>query len=110
MKTLKLDSKNNLVFGSNFILLNGKEAIIQDCKTRLSMFKGEYPFNKDEGIDYINLLLDNNIDNIKQTISNELMKDERIQYVTIIDLNKDSKGKLTINVQCTLTSGEIINV
>lgn len=109
MNTLSLDNENNLIVGSDFVLKSEKEAIIQDCKTRLKMFSGEYPFNTSEGIDYIGLLRGNNREAIKKALQKELKKDNRVEYVTITRLNLTS-GKMDIAFECTLYNGEIINV
>lgn len=109
MNTLGLDNENNLIVGSDFVLKSEKEAIIQDCKTRLKMFSGEYPFDTGEGIDYIGLLRGNNREAIKKALQKELKKDNRLEYVTIAKLNLTG-SKMEISVECTLYNGEIINV
>ena len=48
--SFQLDSKNNIVHNRNFVLISDKAALIQDIKTRLYMYKGEYPYYKNKGI------------------------------------------------------------
>lgn len=110
MINLKLDSDNNLIVGSKLITIDGVEAVAQDCRTRLGMLLGEYPFDTTQGMDYATLFNANNRNNLKNAIINELKKDERIEYVTINSLSVDSKGKATISIECRLYSGEVVSV
>lgn len=104
-----LDSHNNIIAGDSFLTLQGNEALRQDIRTRLGMFIGEYPFNTTQGVDYIELLQDNNKDNIKNAIIAEIKKDSRVAQVTIIKAELD-RGALMLDIQITSTQGEIINV
>ena len=104
-----LDSHNNIISGESFLILKGNEALRQDIRTRLSMFLGEYPFDTTQGVDYIELLKDNNRDNIKNAIISEIKKDSRITQVAIKKVEIES-GALKLEIQITNTQGEVIDV
>lgn len=110
MISFKLDSNNNLIVGTNIITISGAEAVAQDCRTRLNMLLGEYPFDTTQGMDYAGLLNGNNRNALKSAIIAELKKDTRVEYVTITAFSIDSKGKATIAIECTLYSGEVVSV
>ena len=110
MISFKLDSNNNLIVGTNIVTIRGVEAVAQECRTRLNMLLGEYPFDTTQGMDYAGLLNGNNRNALKSAIITELKKDSRIEYVTIKDFAIDSKGKATLSIECTLYSGEVVSV
>lgn len=110
MTSFKLDKNNNLIVGAQIITISGIEAIAQDCKTRLNMLLGEYPFNTSLGMDYISLLNANNSNILKNAIISELKKDERIKQVIIKNFDIDTKGRSSLALECVLYSGEVINV
>ena len=109
MKTFKLDNKNNIVVNSNIVLLEGNDALLQDINTKLRLIKGEYPFNINDGIDYFNLIQNNNRAFIKEIIIKELLKDSRISQVLVDKL--ETKGNvLYLNIRIITIYGEVINV
>lgn len=110
MISFKLDSNNNLIVGTQIVTISGVESVVQDCRTRLNMLLGEYPFDTTQGMDYAGVLNGNNRNALKNAIIAELKKDTRIEYVTITAFNVDSKGKATISIECTLYSGEVVSV
>lgn len=108
MTTLQLDNNNNLVFQSNFLTLSGKEAIRQDIKNLLLMFKGEYPFNIEMGINYYDLLTWNNKDYIKNQIKERILTDKRIKAIYNLQVGFNQKS-LNVNMDLETTEG-VINV
>lgn len=108
MTTLQLDNNNNLVFQSNFLTLSGKEAIRQDIKNLLLMFKGEYPFNVEMGINYYDLLTWNNKDYIKNQIKERILTDKRIKAIYNLQIGFNQKS-LNVNMDLETTEG-VINV
>lgn len=108
MTTLQLDNNNNLVFQSNFLTLSGKEAIRQDIKNLLLMFKGEYPFNIEMGINYYDLLTWNNKDYIKNQIKERVLTDKRIKAIYNLQVGFNQKS-LNVNMDLETTEG-VINV
>lgn len=108
MTTLQLDNNNNLVFQSNFLTLSGKEAIRQDIKNLLLMFKGEYPFNVEVGINYYDLLTWNNKDYIKNQIKERVLTDKRIKAIYNLQIGFNQKS-LNVNMDLETTEG-VINV
>lgn len=108
MVSLKLDKNNNLEFNNDFLILKEKEAIIQDIKNLLLMFKTEYPFNVSLGIAWYEIATYNNQNIIKNLVKERILSDERIK--SIDDLNVSFlNGKLKIEAVLNTTSG-VINV
>lgn len=109
MTTFKLDSTNNLQFESNFETLSKNEALIQDIRTLLLMFRGEYPFNSDLGIDYYALMQNNDRNELLNAIFDRIKGDSRVK--TIKNSNVDFKnGKLELTCEILTSWGEVINV
>lgn len=103
MKSLKLDSQNNLIYGTTFFTTEGNERILQDIKTRVGMLKGEYPYDKEKGFDYIGYMQNNSID-LKRQIKQECRK---IAGVTNLELEIDSQGGLSNFRILTATGGRL---
>lgn len=56
-RDLALDSSSDLlIVGGDFALLQGNDAIIQECQTALGLWLGEYPFDTTIGTDWPALL------------------------------------------------------
>lgn len=109
MKTFKLDDKNNLVVNSDIVLCEGDEALLQDINTKLRLIKGEYPFNINYGLDYFNLIQNNNRAVITETIIKELESDSRISQA-IIDKISTSNNTLILNIKIITIEGRVLNV
>lgn len=109
MTTFKLDSSNNLQFESNFETLSGSEALIQDIRTLLLMFKGEYPFNNDIGIDYYALMSANDRNELINTIFDRIKADSRVKSIKDSSVNVKN-GKLELTCEILTSWGEVINV
>lgn len=105
MTTLRLDENNNLIVGENFLTLSGIEALIQDVRTRLKMFLGEYPFDTSNGVDYVGLFQNNDKKEIENAIIAEIKKDKRVSQVIIENLDF-TNGKLTLNIKVINGEGE----
>ena len=109
MVTFALDNENNLIVGSELIIKNGNDALVQDIKTRLKMFMGEYPFDNSIYIDYISLIASNNQKDLENAIIAEVKKDTRVLECVLESFsitNSTAKLSLTIHTQ----SGEVVNV
>lgn len=109
MTTLAIDSSNNLLVGNELVTRIDKNALIQDIRTRLGMFRKEYPFDTEQGVDYIGLFSLNDRAELKNAIIAEIKKDERVDSAVINDL-KFISGVLTMSIQITTREGELINV
>lgn len=96
MQTLSLDENNNLILSQgNLDIKTGLQALAQDTRTRLSMCKGENPYDKNEGIDYDNDMLGKmgGIAYYKQAIRNRILDNsENISNVNKISLDKEGDG------------------
>lgn len=109
MTSFKLDSANNLQFGSDFTLISGTDALVQDIRTLLLMFKGENPFNTDEGLHYYDLMQKMQNDDLKNAIIERIKSDNRVKSVKNVE--SACKGKtLDISLQIITTWGEVVNV
>ena len=73
--SFKLDSNNNIINNSNFILASDKAALIQDIKTLLYMYKGEYVYNKNLGIDYIEYMRNNDETGLLAAMQQRILED-----------------------------------
>lgn len=109
MVSLKLDNRNNLMFNSNFLTVSENEAVAQDIKNLLLLFKTENPFNLEEGINYYDLANENNRALIEDTIIERILQDGRIKSVKTIVVNFNNMN-MNITTQLQLKNGSIINV
>ncbi len=103
--SFKLDSSNNIINNSNFILIYDKDALVQDIKTRLYMYKGEYPFNANQGIDYIDYMRSGDEKGLLADIQKRILEDDRIRNVSF-DVSQDSD---VLKIILTLMTGEEVS-
>ena len=103
--SFKLDSNNNIINNSNFILISDTDALVQDIKTRLYMYKGEYPYNINQGIDYIDYMRSGDEKGLLAGIQRRILEDDRIHNVTF-DVSQDSD---ILKIILTLTTGEEVS-
>ena len=108
MVSLKLDKENNIIFKNSFLTIENQDAIIQDIKNLLLMFKSEYPFDLNMGIEWYNLATYNNLNVIKTAIIERILTDKRIKSVNSLNVAFEN-GKLQINAEL-VTSYGVINV
>ena len=104
--SFKLDSNNNIINNSNIITVSDKDALVQDIKTRLYMYKGEYPYNKNQGIDYINYMRNNDEQGLLAAIQSRILEDTRVTNVTF-ETTKESNN---LKIVLTITSGETVSI
>lgn len=107
MKTFAVDNNNNLLFKSNIQIKSGLEAVTQDIRTKLSMWRGEDIYNLDNGLDYEKIAKSNNINLIKNAIKSELKKDDRIQKIEFLEFN-NIDSNLNVKIQITTNEGVAI--
>lgn len=103
--SFKLDSNNNIINNSNIITVSDKDALVQDIKTLLYMYKGEYPYNTNKGIDYINYIRNNDETGLLVAIQSRILEDTRVTNVTF-DISKESNN---LKIILTITSGETVS-
>lgn len=104
--SFKLDSSNNIINNSNFILVSDKDALVQDIKTRLYMYKGEYPYNKNQGIDYISYLRNNDETGLLAALQQRILEDERVTNVSF----ETEKNNGNLKIILKITNGEEVYV
>lgn len=103
--SFKLDRNNNIINNSNFILVSDKAALVQDIKTLLYMYKGEYPYNINKGIDYIAYLQNDDETGLLAAMQTRILEDVRVTNVTFE--TDENNGNLKIVL--TITSGEEVS-
>lgn len=106
MTSFALDKDNNIIYNSSFIELSGADKIKQDIKTRLKMFIGENPFDKQDGFDYIENMKNLNTMSLATEIKEKLSKIDGISSFNISINNNQGISKITI----TTEAKEVINV
>ena len=109
MTTFKLDKNNNLCFESEFELLGGADALIQDIRNMLLMFKGEYPFDSSVGLDYYGMMSNQSKENIEQVILDRIRQDERVKSIKNVETTAKN-GELNLSMQILTSWGELVNV
>lgn len=103
--SFQLDSKNNIVHNRNFVLISDKAALIQDIKTRLYMYKGEYPYDKNKGIDYIDYLQNDDETGLLAAMQQRILEDTRVTNVTF----ESAKESNNLKIVLTITGGEEVS-
>lgn len=103
--SFKLDSNNNIINNSSFIMVSDKAALVQDIKTLLYMYKGEYPYNTSKGIDYIEYMRNNDETGLLAAMQQRILEDTRVTNVTFETAKESSNLKIVL----TITSGEIVS-
>lgn len=103
--SFKLDSSNNIINNSNFILVSGIDALVQDIKTRLYMYKGEYPFNINQGIDYISYMRNDDETGLLAALQTRILEDERVSNVTFESAKESNNLKIVLKI----TNGEEVS-
>ena len=106
MISFKLDKDNNIVSAGNIATVSGTEALTQDIKTRLGMTAREYPFNVDEGIDYLEFLRQQDKRGLLEAIQERVLSDPR---VSTVDLDSSQTGRI-LRISLTTTGGEEVNI
>jgi len=110
MKSLLVENGQLKYENGNFILLNDYEALRQNLKNRLKMFKGEWFLNKDAGIDWLNILgvKDIDLNKLKRLVRREILKEKKVLKVINISLNLDRKKReINIYFECESVFGLI---
>lgn len=104
--SFKLDSNNNIINNSNLIMVSGTPALVQDIKTLLYMYKGEYPYNTNKGIDYIEYMRNNDETGLLAAMQSRILEDSRVSNVTFETAKESSNLKIVL----TITSGETVSI
>ena len=104
--SFKLDKNNNIINNSNFILVSDKDALVQDIKNRLYMYQGEYPYDRNKGIDYISYMRENNEQGLLAAIQSRILEDSRVSNVTF----ESAKESNNLKIVLTITGGEEVSI
>lgn len=117
MKYRKLTSTGDYSFGSGGNdYADGNEAVAQAIKTKLLLFYGDWWENLGEGIPMFQSVLgQTNPDTIKSSLSmlveQRIMEVQEVDNVKNIEIDYDRKNRtISMEVDVTTTSGEIVNV
>lgn len=103
--SFKLDSNNNIINNSNIITVSDKDALVQDIKTLLYMYKGEYPYNKNQGIDYISYMRNDDETGLLAAMQTRILEDERVTNVTF----ETEKNNGNLKIVLKITNGEEVS-
>lgn len=109
MNSIALDNNNNIIATKSWQIVSGNDSLRQDIKNRLAMFNKEYPFDINQGIDYITLLSLNRKDDLQNAITKEILKDSRVKSVKVKDLSFN-KNRLAFEIEVTTNENEVIYV
>lgn len=109
-KSLKLDEKNNMIFAENFILVDGINSLAQDVKNKLDLWRGEFIYNVEIGLDYLEMLRYNNLDLLKSEIEDYISQDERVESVIIQEFRENEDGNIKFLIKITTKEGEVLYV
>lgn len=103
MKTVFLDENNNIVLKAGDIQLkDGIEALAQDIKTRVGLYRGENRFDITEGIDFDNEVLGKfgGVEYYRQIIRNRIEDAQEVEGVKRITLEKiGTQLKVTADIK-----------
>lgn len=91
-------SNNGLVVTDTIQTLSETKSLIQDVKSMLQMWKREYPFNVNEGIDYIEFFQSQDKLQLLAEIRTRIQKDPRVQTV---ELSVNGNKRLVLNIKTT---------
>lgn len=108
METIFLDENNNIVLKSGGFQKKDKiEALAQDIKTRVGLYKGENRFDTSEGIDYDNEMLGKygGQEYYKQAIRNRIVGNEEVEGVKKVEVSK-AGTQLTITADIKSIYGD----
>lgn len=108
MVTFNVDKDNNIIADERIQLAEGIEAIKQDIKHLLLMFKTEYPFDLSMGLEWYGLGSKNNKPAITHAVSNRILEDKRIRNIQKIEVSFRGR-EMTINATLNTIAG-VINV
>ena len=117
MKYRRITSSGDYSFGSgskNYV--DGNEAVAQAIRTKLLLFYGEWWENLGEGIPMFQSVLgQTNPETIKSSLSmlveERIVEIQEVDSVKNIEIDYDRKNRtISMEVDVTTTSGEIVNV
>jgi len=111
MKGFKLNSNGDIVISNDIELVSDNKLIKQTLQTVLQTNKGEWWFNKNEGINFNNILIKNpNYEVIKAEISNGIIQVNNSIQLQELKYNLDNKTrKLKINFTAKKQNGMTIS-
>lgn len=109
MTTLALDSDNNIIYSMHSMdMYTGVDALAQDIRTKLRMYKGECFLNPSLGIRYANPMQRYSTDLLRNVITEAIESDSRVAYCTV-DINL-AHDIIEVNSVVTPKEGEPIHV
>lgn len=114
-RDLKLDASGNLVVGTDLQWTSGIAGVIQSCRIKLEMFKGEWFLDRTKGISWWEEILGQKPDVAIAAITSEfyeaLMGVEDVIEVTKLDIAYDGRTRtiaVSWAVQCQFGNTPVI--
>lgn len=113
MTTHAIDSNYNLIVknGSLSTVSNGAE-VLQNVKTRLTMFKGEWELDINEGTPWFQEIFIRpvNLANVESILKTRVLKTPNVLRLISFTMEFSKSNRvLTVNYRAETTFGEIIN-
>lgn len=96
-RDLAIDANNNLIVTTDLQFTTGVEGVMQECKIKLLMFKGEWFLDRTKGISWWGEILGKKPERAISAMTSEffttLMSVEDVISVTKLDISYDGKTR-----------------
>lgn len=113
-RDLELDSTGDLVFeNGDFALVQGEDAIGQECRIALGLWLGEFPFNTNAGTDWANIY------NVKEITDGEIANEVRrvllavagVQSVDSVTVTRDTATRAaSLDIEVRADTGAVLTI
>lgn len=113
MKTIKIENNDFVLTNGQIETIDGAEALQQNLKNRVKLWLGEFEIEPDSGIDYINLLNQDNLleERLRIAIRNAISAEEHILKINKLETTFDrSTREFIIEFICETELGLITGV
>ncbi len=113
MKTLQLDSKNNLIIrNGNLVFIDKADTVRQRVKNRLMFFQGEWFLDRDDGTPWFQQVFVTpvNLPRISSVIKQRILDTEGVKDITafsVVDFDTDVRT-LSISFEAETIYGDTI--
>jgi len=113
MKSIKILNNDFVLTNGRLDEIDGQAALIQNIKNRLLLWQNEFEIEPESGIDYINLLNQDNIleERLRVAIRNAILAEEHILKINKLDLVLDKSTRdFNVEFSCESELGLITGV
>ena len=113
-RDLALDSSGDLVIaGGDFQLVQGTDAIVQECKTALGLWAGEYPFDTELGMPYGTVLNNKGITDVQiaSAIRDVLLNVDGVVAIDNVAISRNTTARTaTVDVAVRADEGIVLTI